>query len=172
VIIILWLAFFLQIHADSPALRDGGEKALGVCEVLVPDPTRLNGRRLAVRGRLVGSDEGVWLTEECATHLVTKGLIWGNAIAISLNESDGNAMRSWQQLQKRLKRRNRSDRDADVWVTLIGRLSTRATMADAVVEMPYGLTKAGFGHLGASAAEIEVVSVRNVETEPRPKRPN
>jgi len=145
-------------------------KPLTVCDVLSPDPTRFNGKWIALRGYLEGTDEGVWLAGECATHLVTKGLTWGNYISIWVVESDRSATRSWERLQKRLQRLHADGTKTRVWVTLGGRLETRATMDDAVVQMPYGLMRAGFGHMGASPAELDVVSVRDISVEQSPER--
>ncbi|HLG96092.1 MAG TPA: hypothetical protein VKX49_07255 [Bryobacteraceae bacterium] len=49
-------------------------------------------------------------------------------------------------------------------VTLVGRLETRASMGDAVVQMPYGLARAGFGQ-GDAPAQIDVTSVEDVTIE-------
>jgi hypothetical protein len=55
-----------------------------------------------------------------------------------------------------------------VRVTIVGRLETRLSMNDEVVQMPYGLRKAGFGHMGDSPAEINVISIEDVAVEPQP----
>jgi hypothetical protein len=34
-----------------------------------------------------------------------------------------------------------------------------------VVQMPYGLARAGFGHLGAAPAELNVITVKEVGVE-------
>ena len=68
-------------------------KVLSVCEVLRDDPTRLNGKEIAVRGIMDGSDEGAWLTGTCGVHLRTKGIVWPNALWIEVDESDANALR-------------------------------------------------------------------------------
>jgi hypothetical protein len=54
--------------------------ALSVCDVLVNDPVKLNGKTISVRGHIGGSDEGTWLSAECPNHLVTKGVRWGSDI--------------------------------------------------------------------------------------------
>jgi hypothetical protein len=55
-----------------------------------------------------------------------------------------------------------------IQVTIVGRIETRASMDDEVVQMPYGLRRAGFGHMGGSPAEINVISIDDVAIEPRP----
>ena len=52
-----------------------------------------------------------------------------------------------------------------MWVTIPGGLETRSSLADEVVQMPYGLTLAEFGHLRGSAAEIGVISVGDAAVE-------
>ena len=137
---------------------------MSVCDVLANDPTILNGKLIKVRGILSGTDEGTWLSGECKTHLKTKGLEWGNSISIWLDESNKNSQRSWRKLGEKFKRLHTEPLDT-AWVTFVGRLTTRATMDDAVVQMPYGLAKAGFGHMGGSPAEIEVLSAEDVVVE-------
>ena len=124
---------------------------MSVCDVLANDPTILNGKIIKVRGRYASTDEGKWLFGECKTHLETKGLVWGNDLAVDVDQSEKEYLRSWR-------------RDTFV-VTFVGRLTTRPTMDDAVVQRSYGLAKAGLGHLGGSAAEIVVMSFENVVVE-------
>jgi hypothetical protein len=140
-------------------------KVLSICEILAGDPTRLNGKILTVRGVLAGTDEGSWLVEDCNTHLVTKGLTWANSFSIYADLSDAHIAASWQRMLERVRRlRVNAERDS-VWITVVGRLETRASMDDEVVQMPYGLSKAGFGHIGEAPAEINVISVKNVVLE-------
>jgi hypothetical protein len=127
--------------AQSPAI-------LNVCDVLAEDPTRLNGKVIQVRGLLGGTNEGTWLSGECKTHLVTQGLTWGSSLSVYVNASDERTARSWERMGQKL-RRLRADFARDrIWATIVGRLETRASMDDEVVQMPYGLAHAGFGHMG------------------------
>jgi len=139
--------------------------ALSVCDVLANDPTILNGKLIKVRGRYVSTDEGKWLFGECKTHIETKGLVWSNSLAVDVDESDKEYLRSWSKLGRKL-RQLRFDPVRDTFVvTFVGRVTTRAKMDDAVVQRPYGLANAGFGHLGGSPAEIVVMSFENVVVE-------
>ncbi len=166
--IIVWAVVLLTVQATLPR-QSGNAAPLSVCRVLDPDPTKLKGKLIVVRGLLEATDEGVWLVGECGTHLVTKGLVWGNDIAISIDEPDRNALQSWRRLREQMRRLHADAAKDRVWVTIVGRLETRQTMEDAVVQMPYGLRKAGFGHMGDSPAEIRVVSVQDISVERRPK---
>jgi len=138
---------------------------MSVCDVLANDPTILNGKLIKVRGRYASTDEGIWLFGECKTHLETKGLVWSNSLAVDVDQSEKEYLRSWSRLGQKL-RQLRFDPVRDTFVvTFVGRLTTRAAMEDQVVQRPYGLAKAGFGHLGGSPAEIVVMSFENVAVE-------
>jgi hypothetical protein len=73
---------------------------LSVCDVVARDPTRLNGNVIKATGLLVATDEGVWLTEKCKSHLVTKGLAWGSDLSVHVDTSDENISRAWESFWK------------------------------------------------------------------------
>ena len=138
---------------------------MSICDVLANDPTRLNGKLIKVRGRYSSTDEGKWLFGECKTHLETKGLVWSNSLAVDVDQSEKEYLRFWARLMEKL-RQLRFDPVGDTFVvTFVGRLTTRATMEDEVVQRSYGLAKAGFGHLGESPAEIFAKSFEIVVVE-------
>ena len=142
-------------------------QTLTVCDVLAVDPTRFNGEVITVKGLLEGTNEGTWLVGECKTHLVTKGLAWGNSLSVSVDNNE-DALSSWEKFGEQLKRLHANRQRDRVWVTINGRLETRASMDDAVVQMPYGPRRAGFGHMADAPAEIHVISVGDVMVERRP----
>lgn len=146
---------------------------LTICDLLHDDPTKLNGKVIKLRGLLAITEEETSLMDECEAHLVTKGLSWGNTVSVSVDASDKDSLRSWEKIGEKL-RVLRADLEHDkVWVTVIGRIETRASMDDEVVRRPYGFAKAGFGHLGEAPAEIKMISVESVEVErPRAKKPS
>ena len=162
------LMFLVATLASCLGDQDAGSPplTLSVCGVLATDPTRLNGQILTVRGSLSGTDEGIWLSGQCETHLVTKGLVWGNDLAVLVETSD-ETQRSWDKMRRTLDQlRVKFERD-EVEVTFVGKLVTRNSMDEEVIQRPYGLVKAGFGHMGASPAEIDVISVVNVNVKRR-----
>ncbi len=159
VIAVQWL-----VATTTPARS---AETFSVCDVLADDPTKLSGKVVSVRGLLGVTNEGIWLVGECKTHLVTKGLEWGNDLSVYVPAADDRAARSWEQMSNKLKRLHADLRRDRVWVTIIGRLETRQSMDDEVVQMPYGLRRAGFGHMGDSPAEINVVSIEDVSVERR-----
>ena len=155
------LLIFLMAMEQGKPLRQP-TATLSVCDVLASDPTRLNGKVIRVRGLLAATDEGTWLIDKCKTHLVTKGLEWGNSLSIYVDASDEAIYRSWAKIGEKLKRLHVQQGRDDVWITVTGQLETRASMDDEVVQMPFGLAKLGFGHMGGSPAEINVISVDDV----------
>jgi hypothetical protein len=46
-----------------------------------------------------------------------------------------------------------------------GQIETRPSMDDEVIDRPWGLQKAGFGHMGGCAAEVDVLSLEGVVIE-------
>ena len=158
VLISLW---FLAAATSAP-------KPTTVCEILADDPTKLKGKVLSVRGVLAGTDEGLWLRDRCETHLVTKGMVWPDQLSVYVDGQDESVMRSWSGLLAEEKRQHVNYPQDKVWVTILGSLETRGSMSDEVAQMPYGLARAGFGHMGSSAAEINVISVGDVVVE-RPR---
>jgi hypothetical protein len=161
----LLVVAFLVAQADGRA-QDGPPAAglLSVCDVVAHDPTPLNGKLVLVRGRLAGGGEGFWLVDECKEHLVTRGLAWGSDIALSMDGAEL-AARSWGKMVARIKDLHADVNRDKVLVTILGRLETRGSLSDEVVQMPYGLRRAGFGHMGGSVAQIDVVSVEGVMVE-------
>jgi hypothetical protein len=147
-------------------------KAISVCEVLAGDPSRRNGEVVRVRGLYGGTDEGIWLVGECTTHLVTKGLSWGNDLSIYVDVSDKGIAGSWKQMLHRLKQLHAGPTRDRIWVTIVRRIETKPSMDDEVVQMSYGLAKAGFGHLGGSPAEINVLAVVDVTLEANSSKAN
>jgi hypothetical protein len=76
---------------------------LSVCDLLLDDPTTLNGRVLSIRGVLGGTDEGIWLWSDCKTHLVTDGIEWPNAVSVYFAESEDGSKRPFAKLDEALK---------------------------------------------------------------------
>jgi hypothetical protein len=146
---------------------------ISVCDVLAKDPTLLNGRLIKIRGIFMVGAHGSVLAGECKTHLVTKGLAWANDLTVHVDPSNENTERSWASIGEKVKRfrpRGVSLQDR-IWITVVGRLETRASMDDEVVETPFGLARAGFGQGGQAPAEINVISVEDVTVERLPARP-
>jgi|HubBroStandDraft_6_1064221.scaffolds.fasta_scaffold95174_3 hypothetical protein len=161
-----FLIVMMLMQAQPRAEPEQPLAVLSVCDVVTHDPTRRNGQVVKVRGVLAGTNEGIWLVDECPTHLVTKGLSWGNDLSVHVNAADRSIERSWEAMLERVKQLHESVRDK-VWITILGRVETRASMDDEVVQMPYGLRRAGFGHLGEAPAEIDVILVEDVSVERR-----
>jgi hypothetical protein len=113
---------------------------------------------------LAGNGEGVWLIDECKEHLVTKGLSWASSIAVEV-QPYGDVLRAWDDMLERVKALHGDVSRDKVLVTISGRLETRASLEDEVVHMPYGFRRSGFGHMGDSVAQIDVLSVGDVSVE-------
>jgi len=157
-----FLVIALQLAA---AARPAPSRVLNVCELLADDPTRFNGKVVSVRGLLEGTDEGLWLSDDCKSHLTTRGVTWGDEIWVPEGAEDENAERSLLRFSKHLDSLHLQLGRDTIRVTIAGLIETRKSMDDALVQMPYGLSKFGFGHLSAAAAAIHVMSIRDVTVE-------
>lgn len=157
----LLVGFQTEMHRETPRPL----RTLSVCDVIANDPTKLNGEVIKVRGLLGGTDEGTWLVGECKTQLVTKGLTWRNDLSVYVDASNESVERSWERMGAKLKQLHASPGRDKIWVTIVGRLETRASMDDEVIETSHGLVKLGFGHMNGSPAEINVISVEDVAVE-------
>lgn len=162
-----WI-FMAIISAFSPFMLIASIQSLkriSVCDVLV-NPTKFNSQVIAVRGILTGTDEGIWLHGNCKSHLITKGLSWPSDLWVETDPMDLNAMASWTRLDTQLKRMHADIARDKVWVTIVGQLETRKSMNDEVALGPDGhLVHAGFGHMGAAAAAINVRMIEKVVVE-------
>lgn len=70
---------------------------------------------------------------------MTKGVTWGNDLSVYVEGGIESIARSWERMRARVKKLH-ADRERDeVWVTITGRLETRASIDDAVMETPHGL---------------------------------
>jgi hypothetical protein len=165
-IIAIWLVALAAQSTVPPPMS--------VCDVLAHDPTILNGKLIKIRGIYAPGPHSALITGECKTHLLTKGLTWGNDLSVYVNLSDENVARSWANFFEKLKRlrpRGVSEHDR-IWVTFVGRLETRTSMNDEVLQMSFGLARAGFGQGGEAPAEINVISVDDVRVERQPTAEN
>ncbi len=165
--VLILLAVVMAVQAENRRDPLPSPGMLSICDVVANDPTKLNGKVIRIRGFLQATGEGGWLAEECKTHLVTKGLTWPNSFSIYVDESDENIARSWEGMLTRLRQLHADAERDKIWLTIIGRLETRASMNDEVLETPHGLVRLGFGHMNDSPAEINVISVEDIRIERR-----
>lgn len=161
---------FALLIAMQSVDRSGSTQpvTLSVCDVLSDDPTKLNGKAIRVRGYLAVGPHETLLGGDCKAHLVTKGLAWGNYLSVYRDASDEKIERAWERIGQKVKRLHGDFEQDKIWLTIVGRLETRASMEDEVVQMPHGLARAGFGQMGGSPAEINVISVEDVTVERQP----
>ena len=93
---LILILFALRAQIATPAAEPSG--VVSVCEMVANDPTKLNGKVVAVRGMLVTTEEGDWLgSKGCDRHLVTKGLSWPSILEVQLDDSNS-ARQSWKRM--------------------------------------------------------------------------
>lgn len=161
----MFLIMLIALQAAATQPHQSG--TLSVCDVLTDDFTKLNGRRLSVRGLIGGTDEGIWLTGDCRSEIVAGGLRWSKHLWIEFGGQDKRAVRSWTAMLQKMRAAGADWTRDRIWATIIGPLETRGSMYDMVTQGPDGPRRAGFGHMGGAPAAMEVVEVRDVVVELR-----
>ena len=149
------------------ALPDASElPVIPICE-LFQGLTAWNGRRVAVRGEVVGTFEGSWLIGRCKGGFYTNGYRW----PVSLSYA-GPAYYSHSTAQ--LAKEKRPPSQPKGWetfrgrynvvesATYVGRLRMRNEYRAVCREGGDYITN-GFGHLNGAAAEIVVDEIRDAE---------
>jgi len=135
---------------------------LTVCEVL-QNLSAYNNKSIIVIGQFAHTDEGGWIVEDCEKRIVTEGYTWGNSISnlyiVGQTEPPPSlpANFHWDDellLKKAMASKNygKSHNLAE-WGAWFGRLETR--IPPRVIKYPNGtISGFGFGHLGASIAQL------------------
>jgi len=159
------LAYFGLIHAQAPPAISG-VPVISVCEVL-DNLSKYNGKPVIIIAKISSTGEGIWLTWDCQTKLVTQGVTWPNTIWYALTPrgrpsdprqppylpdgfSEGeNLMKT--KLRELLKTA-KPEQEAK-FVAAFGRFETRQPL-------PIGrdgkgnLRAAGYGHLNSSPGQL------------------
>ena len=141
---------------------------LTVCEAL-NNLSQHNGKVVVVVGKLVGTEEGSWLREDCDEKIVTDGYTWENIISLAYVRSAVEPPPrvpkdfDWDLtlLLKKLKQVRRTTRlqvlkqynYTDRWFAVFGRFETRLPLQVALGggDKLFGY---GFGHLNAAPAQL------------------
>ena len=154
---------------------------LTVCEAL-NSLGQHNGKLVIVVGKLVGTDEGSWLREDCDEKIVTDTYTWAHIISLSYLRSEVEPPPrvprdfNWNRplLIKKLNQVRRTtrlqilkqDNYTDRWFAVFGRFEVRLPLQ---VALGGGgkLFGSGFGHLNAAPAQL--VSADDGYRELKPK---
>lgn len=161
------LAMFLYLLASGPP-GSPAPKPVNVCAVLLHLEEYRN-KRVSIRGELLVHPHGTVLRmEKCPVPLITSGHVWPTMIYLipadsNLAESPGRVPpgfsvdRAWAPVLEKGSR----ERDARLWVTVVGRLETRRRFE--IVERGDGKTlPVGYGHLNAYPAQLVYEEFKDV----------
>jgi hypothetical protein len=152
-----WLSAADQTDAGANPIP-----VLTVCQALSA-PAKYGGQIVIIVGRLRGTDEGGWLTEDCGLKNEIEGRTYGNAISITYlldwvaEPPSRPAGFKWDrgQLYQALGevRKTTSLEGADQWYAFFGRLETTIPLKK---DLGYGRTlmRYGYGHLNSAPAEL------------------
>ena len=133
-----------------------------LCEVL-SNLSSYNKKSIILIGKLSGTTEGVWLSEDCEKRIVTEGYAWGNHVSTTyiVGRTDPPPLLPegfvWDHcsIMKKLKASKdyRDSRSFDGWMAIFGRLETR--IPPRVYEDGRGKIQGlGYGHLNGSIAQL------------------
>lgn len=154
------LLLVMLIASDATPARDAA--VISVCE-LSKDFPGFRDKVVTVRGVYYYG-----LRQECAEKC--KNGLWPSFINI-----EGGTNETWAALAKSLRdleaEAKRSRKGFELWVTVVGRLQTRAKRSPLgpCDRKSWGLV--GYGHLGAFPAQIIVESFRDIEVRLNPQSP-
>jgi hypothetical protein len=152
-------------------------RVLTVCEVLSA-PLKYDGRIVTMRGRVSGTNEGVWLMgDDCPGVFVTEGFVWKSSIALSMPtipaplrlhqvdfEYDWD---SGSRTNAKAAALRKSVPDRCLMVIYTGMFETRVDWSAAKLVYRDGSWKyAGFGHQGGSPGQLLLKSEDDVEAVP------
>jgi hypothetical protein len=145
-----------------------------ICDVL-HDPSKLNGKLIAVRGYEFSTDEGVFLKGNCKDSLETQGVTWPNLISLAypggsfaLHEVDFTVDRDAIAAASDLVRRYKEPKR--VWLTYVGLLETREPFNLQVYTDKSGKKRpAGFGNGAVAPAQLLIKTVKDVVVEKLPQ---
>lgn len=138
--LLLFLPLLLQSQGHVPP------PVRTVCEVL-QNIDQYRGKAVSVRGAIDhASNTFTVLGSDCEGTLVVSGHAWPKALHLQGDASE---------LAHAIQGKGRGT----VWVTLTGRLQALPSY-----ENPYGLRLLAYGPLQAYAAELQIESVREIET--------
>jgi len=140
---------------------------------LIVHRNEFDGKMVAVRGAVEGTDEGAWLrsSQNCKYKLVTRGITWPNVISLEYpnNESTNPADHvdfdvDWEAIYTvGVAVPKGFNRKIDQIVkTYVGLFQTYPDLDSRVSSDKGDALKAGFGHLGGAPARILVKTVRDV----------
>ena len=135
---------------------------LTVCEVL-HDLSQHSGKSLIAVGKLVATEEGRWLVEDCDEKVITDGYKWPNSISLRYlppsvsKEFTGDVpllLTKLRQVQRTTRLQVLKESDySDKWFAVFGHFVTR--VPPEVVRGADGkLHGYGFGHLSSSPAQL------------------
>jgi hypothetical protein len=157
--------FCMRAAERQPAL-------LSVCE-LIEHRNEYNGKIVAVRAMLEGTDEGMWLRafNDCKYKLITRGVTWPNAISLeypknnSKNQADhADFQVDWQVIHTvGLAIPPGFDPKTEVIIkTYVGLFQTYADLESRVSPAVPNALRLGFGHLGTAPARILLKTIKDV----------
>jgi len=151
-------------------------KTITVCELL-QDPTKYNGKTIALRGEYSVGGHGLYLRgPDCDGLLITKGYRWPSSIWISLTRKEyQKRSMSFEHLLdaqievgavRERQRRGKGASSEKVTVTFVGLFETREDLDSVVFQRPDGsLVGIGFGQAPGAPGQFFIDSVKDIVVE-------
>ncbi len=150
------------------ALHDANSlKPIPICD-LFQNLSVWRGKRIAVRGELVGTMEGTWIYGGCKSGFITDGFSWPVALSYGLPAYySSQTARVYEPKAATPDKDHSSQDELAETATFVGILRLRSDyyVGCGPDGHHWGF---GFGHLNGAAGELIVDSIQNVELTPRP----
>lgn len=141
---------------------NGHTMPLSLCEVL-SNRILYNGKMVEVIGRVVATDEGEWINQECNEHPMTGSIPWRTIIWLSYDATGEPALQGDLEINKDVMRgailhilntAKSADELRDSWVVVYGRFETYDKLEAVPSKDGKGISYNGFGHLNRAPAQI------------------
>jgi Ankyrin repeats (3 copies) len=142
-------------------------KPIPICD-LFQNLQAWRGKRIAVRGELVGTMEGTWIYGGCKSGFITDGFRWRVALSFGAPAYySAQTAKIYEPRAAALTDHQPSQQELAQTATLVGILRLRSDYHIGCG--PNGRYRGfGFGHLNGAAGELIVDTILNVEPTPRP----
>jgi hypothetical protein len=167
------LALVVVFTLPISAAQETDPETISVCDAL-RNPPLYDGKMVAIRGYLISTDEGGWLSDECKEHLTTtSGLEWPNTIWVGGPRSDAVHKldfepneRARQEVRAKIAKEIKGLDNYRIRITYVGLFETRRNLRSAVyTDKSGGLHLAGFGHLGSAPAQLFIKTAKDAVVE-------
>ena len=152
------------------------QSSVTVCEVLA-NPLKFDGRMILLRGEIIGTDEGAWMTESgCPTPFITGEYVWPSSVYLQGNLSSKQILHAvkfrydytaHQRATTKVDYLRRQYPGRELRWIYEGLFETRRDWEPFLIRYPNGTFRyLGFGHLNEAPAQLITKAIHDVSLRP------